>query len=87
MCYFYNILETVFIAFHEVFKIGFFFFKFRILFFTYRGWVLGKDGNFQYFSLNTGEISDIGDNRSEIDHENSFEKKIVEKSEILLKFC
>ena len=31
---------------------------------------------------NIGEISDIGDNRSEISHGNSFEGKIAEKSEI-----
>ena len=41
------------------------------------------DKNFGYFGRNIGEISDIGDNRSEISHENSFEGKIAEKSEIL----
>ena len=38
--------------------------------------------NFRYFGRNIDEISDIGDNRSEISHGNSFEGKIAEKSEI-----
>ena len=41
------------------------------------------DEIFQYFGRNIGEISDIGDNRSEISHGNSFEGKIAEKLEIL----
>ena len=37
------------------------------------------DENFRYFDRSIGEISDIGDNRSEISHGNSFEGKIAEK--------
>ena len=48
---------------------------------------LTKDENFRYFGRNIGEISDIGDNRSEIGHGNSFEGKIVEKSKISPIFC
>ena len=40
------------------------------------------DENFRYFGRNIDKISDISDNRSEISHENSFEGKFVEKSEI-----
>ena len=41
------------------------------------------DENFRYFGRNIGEISDIGGNRSEISHGNSFEGKIAENR----KFC
>ena len=37
------------------------------------------DENFRYFGRNISEISNIGDNRSEINHGNSFEGKIAEK--------
>ena len=40
------------------------------------------DENFRYFGRNVGEISDIGDNRSEISHGNLFKGKIAEKSKI-----
>ena len=45
-------------------------------------WVTSMDENFQYFNRNIGEISDIGDNQSEMSHGNSFEGKIVEKLKI-----
>ena len=45
-------------------------------------WVTSMDENFQYFDRNIDEILDIGDNRSEMSHGNSFEGKIVEKSKI-----